>query len=107
MCTFARDEGPQGDPFRLSAVFFHTYLFKLLSKSHLPQIQLKSVHILFALLYTHKAQEAVKAALADGATLVEVEFPSTSLSSVSGDFGWGTESFEEGWGWGNGGYGTG
>eukprot|EP00198_Chlamydomonas_reinhardtii_P009381 XP_001698718.1 predicted protein [Chlamydomonas reinhardtii] len=32
-----------------------------------------------------QAQEAVKAALADGAKLVEVEFPSTTLSSVSGD----------------------
>ncbi|KAG2426666.1 hypothetical protein HXX76_012977 [Chlamydomonas incerta] len=32
-----------------------------------------------------QAQEAVKAALADGAQLVEVEFPSTTLSSVSGD----------------------
>ncbi|GIL78471.1 hypothetical protein Vretimale_17031 [Volvox reticuliferus] len=32
-----------------------------------------------------QAQEAVKAALTDGAPLVEVEFPSTTLSSVSGD----------------------
>ncbi|EFJ41431.1 hypothetical protein VOLCADRAFT_107711 [Volvox carteri f. nagariensis] len=36
-------------------------------------------------LFQHSAQEAVKAALADGAPLVEVEFPSTTLSSVSGD----------------------
>lgn len=35
-----------------------------------------------------QAQEAVKAALADGAKLVEVEFPSTTLSSVSGTRGW-------------------
>ncbi|KXZ45439.1 hypothetical protein GPECTOR_54g179 [Gonium pectorale] len=32
-----------------------------------------------------QAQEAAKAALADGAQLVEVEFPSTTLSAVSGD----------------------
>ncbi|PNH10484.1 hypothetical protein TSOC_002810, partial [Tetrabaena socialis] len=32
-----------------------------------------------------QAQEAAKAALKDGAPMVEVEFPSTSLSAVSGD----------------------
>jgi hypothetical protein len=32
-----------------------------------------------------QAQDSVKAALADGATLLEVEFPTASLASVPGD----------------------
>lgn len=32
-----------------------------------------------------QAQGAVQAALADGATLIEVEFPTASLAAVAGD----------------------